>query len=154
MSHSQFHKYKLFILTHAWLNLWNKHMTTGRINQISIGAVTNSLFDGVFRSAFHFWSCVVFFWFWKNQSEKHVPFRHTQCVRTGSVHPLTSYFRAEWSSKCDEYRVVRFLLNQVSAALDLIVAQRTRGSEERQRPAEDQDYFFASENRGEWEGER
>ena len=34
MSHSQFHKYKLLILTHAWLNLWDKHMTTGRIDQI------------------------------------------------------------------------------------------------------------------------
>lgn len=36
MSHSQFHSLNLFILTHAWLNLWDKHMTTGRINQITI----------------------------------------------------------------------------------------------------------------------
>ncbi len=36
MSHSQFHGIKLFILRHAWLNLWDKHMTTGRINQITI----------------------------------------------------------------------------------------------------------------------
>lgn len=34
MSHSQFHSIKLFILRHAWLNLWDKHMTTGRINQV------------------------------------------------------------------------------------------------------------------------
>ena len=35
MSHSQFHCI-LFILRHAWLNLWDKHMTTGRINQVTI----------------------------------------------------------------------------------------------------------------------
>ena len=34
MSHSQFHRMK-FILRHAWLNLWDKHMTTGRINQVA-----------------------------------------------------------------------------------------------------------------------
>jgi hypothetical protein len=26
----------MFILGHAWLNLWDKHMTTGRINQVTI----------------------------------------------------------------------------------------------------------------------
>ena len=26
----------MLILTHAWLNLWDKHMTTGRINQVTI----------------------------------------------------------------------------------------------------------------------
>ena len=36
MSHSQFHCIKSFILRHAWLNLWDKHMTTGRINQVTI----------------------------------------------------------------------------------------------------------------------
>ena len=35
MSHSQFHCIT-FILRHAWLSLWDKHMTTGRINQITI----------------------------------------------------------------------------------------------------------------------
>ena len=35
MSHSQFHRINWFILGHAWLNLWDKHMTTGRINQVS-----------------------------------------------------------------------------------------------------------------------
>jgi hypothetical protein len=34
MSHSQFHCIP-FILRHAWLSLWDKHMTTGRINQIT-----------------------------------------------------------------------------------------------------------------------
>ena len=34
MSHSQFHRIML-ILRHAWLNLWDKHMTTGRINQVA-----------------------------------------------------------------------------------------------------------------------
>ena len=29
-------QYKQFILRHAWLNLWDKHMTTGRINQVAI----------------------------------------------------------------------------------------------------------------------
>ena len=28
-------QYKSLILRHAWLNLWDKHMTTGRINQVS-----------------------------------------------------------------------------------------------------------------------
>ncbi len=36
MSHSQFHSIESFILTHAWLNLWDKRMTTGRINQVTI----------------------------------------------------------------------------------------------------------------------
>ena len=36
MSHSQFHYIKSFILRHAWLNLLDKHMTTGRINQVTI----------------------------------------------------------------------------------------------------------------------
>ena len=35
MSHSQFHSIETFILRHAWLNLWDKHMTTGRINQVT-----------------------------------------------------------------------------------------------------------------------
>ena len=34
MSHSQFHSTSV-ILRHAWLNLWDKHMTTGRINQFN-----------------------------------------------------------------------------------------------------------------------
>ena len=46
MSHSQFHSIDLFILRHAWLNLWDKHMTTGRINQIT----TLSLFSFLFSS--------------------------------------------------------------------------------------------------------
>ena len=33
MSHSQFRN-EILILRHAWLNLWDKHMTTGRINQV------------------------------------------------------------------------------------------------------------------------
>ena len=35
MSCTQFHGIKMFILRHAWLNLWDKHMTTGRINQVT-----------------------------------------------------------------------------------------------------------------------
>lgn len=35
MSHLQFHYISSLILRHAWLNLWNKHITTGRINQIT-----------------------------------------------------------------------------------------------------------------------
>ncbi len=35
MSHSQFHGTESFILRHAWLSLWDKHMTTGRINQVT-----------------------------------------------------------------------------------------------------------------------
>ena len=42
MSHSQFHSTDLFILRHAWLNLWDKHMTTGRINQVSYRDCDNS----------------------------------------------------------------------------------------------------------------
>ncbi len=36
MSHSQFHSIEAFILRHAWLSLWDKHMTTGRINQVTV----------------------------------------------------------------------------------------------------------------------
>ncbi len=36
MSRTQFHCIKMFILRHAWLNLWDKHMTTGRINQVTV----------------------------------------------------------------------------------------------------------------------
>ena len=36
MSRTQFHSIESFILRHAWLNLWDKRMTTGRINQIAI----------------------------------------------------------------------------------------------------------------------
>ena len=39
MSHSQFRR-TILILTHAWLNLLDKHMTTGRINQITTFAKT------------------------------------------------------------------------------------------------------------------
>ena len=35
MSHSQF-RCIILILRHAWLSLWDKHMATGRINQITI----------------------------------------------------------------------------------------------------------------------
>ena len=41
MSHSQFRSKKL-ILRHAWLNLWDKHMTTGRINQVTTFARKSS----------------------------------------------------------------------------------------------------------------
>lgn len=34
MSLSQFHSTKVSVLRHAWLNLKDKHMTTGRINQV------------------------------------------------------------------------------------------------------------------------
>ena len=44
MSHSQFHKYKLLILRHAWLSPSDKHMTTGRINQVSILLVFSCCF--------------------------------------------------------------------------------------------------------------
>ena len=42
MSHSQFHSTNLFILRHAWLNLWDKHMTTGRINQVTTFPITDT----------------------------------------------------------------------------------------------------------------
>ena len=35
-------QYNLFILRHAWLNLWDKHMTTGRINQVTMRHETKS----------------------------------------------------------------------------------------------------------------
>jgi len=42
MSCTQFHSIKLFILRHAWLNLWDKHMTTGRINQVTFQMISNN----------------------------------------------------------------------------------------------------------------
>ena len=46
MSHPQFHSTNLFILRHAWLNLLDKHMTTGRINQ-----VTTDFVESAFRES-------------------------------------------------------------------------------------------------------
>ena len=43
MSRSQFYSIKLFILRHAWLNLWDKHMTTGRINQVTLLSTAKNL---------------------------------------------------------------------------------------------------------------
>lgn len=53
MSHSQFHSTNLFILRHAWLNLWDKHMTTGRINQVTTSL--HSLFKGSKRYSGQWW---------------------------------------------------------------------------------------------------
>ena len=47
MSRTQFHSIDSFILRHAWLNLWDKRMTTGRINQIAIALRTS--FDGFLK---------------------------------------------------------------------------------------------------------
>ena len=41
MSHSQFHSIRVLILRHAWLNLLDKHMTTGRINQVTTLRLTD-----------------------------------------------------------------------------------------------------------------
>lgn len=43
-------QYKLLILRHAWLNLWDKHMTTGRINQVTILALTSVKTNSATRS--------------------------------------------------------------------------------------------------------
>lgn len=42
MSRSQFQS-KIFILRHAWLNLWDERMTTGRINQVANHVTTHKL---------------------------------------------------------------------------------------------------------------
>ena len=52
MSHSQFHSIELFILRHAWLNLWDKHMTTGRINQVTILSTDLKKSENFFKSIF------------------------------------------------------------------------------------------------------
>ncbi len=49
MSHSQFHCIKSFILRHAWLNLWDKRMTTGRIDQVAISSIFLALGTGLIR---------------------------------------------------------------------------------------------------------
>ena len=59
MSHSQFHSTNLFILRHAWLNLWDKHMTTGRINQVT----TFPLLHQILRSWTLSWWEFVILWF-------------------------------------------------------------------------------------------
>jgi hypothetical protein len=48
MSRSQFQS-KRFILRHAWLNLWDERMTTGRINQVAI-------FPRAFQTTLKQWS--------------------------------------------------------------------------------------------------
>ena len=40
--------YRLLILRHAWLNLWDKHMTTGRINQVTILRGRSHTLEGAF----------------------------------------------------------------------------------------------------------
>ena len=58
MSHSQFHRTRA-VLRHAWLNLWDKHMTTGRINQIdiqltlSLPTLTRPKHNAIGRNIFH-----------------------------------------------------------------------------------------------------
>ena len=52
MSHSQFHSIEAFILRHAWLSLWDKHMTTGRINQVTTGTTERAI-------APRHWACTV-----------------------------------------------------------------------------------------------
>lgn len=44
MSRSQFQS-KRFILRHAWLNLWDERMTTGRINQVATNRVSTKNTD-------------------------------------------------------------------------------------------------------------
>ena len=66
MSHSQFHCIKSFILRHAWLNLWDKHMTTGRINQVTLSLLSSeergrrdsfstsmSIINGIFKGVLY-----------------------------------------------------------------------------------------------------
>ena len=50
MSRSQFHSRNLFILTHAWLNLWDERMTTGRINQVAMLARRSFIVLPLFRA--------------------------------------------------------------------------------------------------------
>ena len=57
MSHSQFHSTNLFILRHAWLNLWDKHMTTGRINQVTTFQLRRTLRSLAKRPHTHSRSC-------------------------------------------------------------------------------------------------
>jgi hypothetical protein len=69
MSHSQFHSTNLFILRHAWLNLWDKHMTTGRINQVTVHTKTHRpvkverATTSRRKSVFHGWSSSHDCWF-------------------------------------------------------------------------------------------
>ena len=44
----------MLILRHAWLNLWDKHMTTGRINQVSTNQFRKLAFSELFlQTNFH-----------------------------------------------------------------------------------------------------
>ena len=45
MSRLQF-RCTILILRHAWLNLWDKHMTTGRINQVAADVTSNEFEAG------------------------------------------------------------------------------------------------------------
>jgi hypothetical protein len=62
MSRPQFHSIRLFILRHAWLNLSDKHMTTGRINQVTILIKITQKKDIFFKLKIFF---LVFFFFIK-----------------------------------------------------------------------------------------
>ncbi len=47
MSHLQSYCAYEFILRHAWLNLLDKHMTTGRINQVAFSPESMEVNKGV-----------------------------------------------------------------------------------------------------------
>ena len=42
MSHSQIH-YDQYVLRHAWLNLLSKHITAGRINQVTVTSTRSDI---------------------------------------------------------------------------------------------------------------
>lgn len=74
--------YKLLILRHAWLNLWDKHMATGRINQITI---LRTNVQGLVLQA-------VFILKFSNFNSKELVVSHSQCFTTSStkLHPFSS----------------------------------------------------------------
>ena len=79
MSHSQFRR-TILILTHAWLNLLDKHMTTGRINQITTFA----------RQTL--------------QTHKFTTNSNTLLTLCGSLKPRPSMNQAIWFTTCISWR--------------------------------------------------
>ena len=119
MSHSQFHSTNLFILRHAWLNLWDKHMTTGRINQVTISLCTEvNLYSTSTRitNAFHGGRSLQGFKFafvWIPSQSKIVfqpegvltilrPAKETPCIPFSQVLGLLSEFFRTWITSLDE----------------------------------------------------
>ena len=85
----------MLILRHAWLNLWDKHMTTGRINQVSTNQFRKLAFSELFlQTNFHS------IWGAPKLASKHREFyfHHTFQVTTTTAYPSEKHIAVNRSN--------------------------------------------------------